>query len=173
MTQTFIYAISNSTNNTIKIGYSKNPKKRLAELQVATADPLVLLFSFVGDFQLEQQIHRQLEDYRVSGEWFMNCTQVLEVLGNYRIDQFSPATHNPSSTSQQLDTIVNKLLKDNNSFEDFCSALFKFKNDFGDLLHLVAGSASIYYHGTPVMTTDTLLADASTYMNFINKTSVA
>jgi hypothetical protein len=68
MSQTFIYAISNSTNNTIKIGYSKNPKKRVAELQVATADPLALLFSFVGDFQLEQQIHHQLEDYRVSGD---------------------------------------------------------------------------------------------------------
>jgi hypothetical protein len=167
MSQTFIYAILNSTNNTVKVGYSKNPRKRLTELQVATADPLELLFTFLGAFELEQQIHQQLTEYRLSGEWFLNCPQVFSVLNMYRRNQLFPITPHPATTPQTLRNIANQLLEVNPTFEDFCFAINKLENDFGVMVHLVAGAAKVYYEKKSTVSTESILSSMTKYVQTI------
>lgn len=63
-------------NGAIKIGIAKNPAKRLADLQVSSPDKLKLLGCCDGGRALEQQLHAELELFRVSGEWFKDRPKV-------------------------------------------------------------------------------------------------
>ena len=85
-----IYAIQNTRNGYIKIGYtSVNPKIRLCQLQTGSADELKLIATWPGDKDVEGFIHWKLRRYRRQGEWFQGlslqmiremaeCAQVIE-----------------------------------------------------------------------------------------------
>lgn len=53
----------------IKIGFSKNPSSRVAELRVAIPD-LVLLGTFQGTESDEADLHNKFSDLLIGGEWF-------------------------------------------------------------------------------------------------------
>ena len=65
-----IYFISNATTGSIKIGYSKNPSKRLFTLQTASPDQLSLLGTIKGGLEHEAAYHEQFAQHRLQGEWF-------------------------------------------------------------------------------------------------------
>ena len=71
---TYLYAIRDTHTGYIKIGYSINPHDRLRELQTGSGGKLELVHSErVADSSarlLEQSLHRELNPYRVRGEWF-------------------------------------------------------------------------------------------------------
>lgn len=54
----------------IKIGYAKDPAKRLSELQTASAIELVLIGSMPGSVALEKYLHKRFSRLRERGEWF-------------------------------------------------------------------------------------------------------
>lgn len=54
----------------IKIGWTKNLRKRVAALQVISSAPLRLLGVVAGERDMEQWLHRMLSADRVRGEWF-------------------------------------------------------------------------------------------------------
>lgn len=65
----------------VKIGVSANPEQRLAELQ--TSHPRELLIEYLRwgkerreAFAVEKICHRQLEQYRATGEWFDVATDI-------------------------------------------------------------------------------------------------
>jgi hypothetical protein len=62
------YFILAPTTGRIKIGKSKDPETRLAQLQTGNGEPLKLIATVSGDY--EKQFHKILAPYRVSGEWF-------------------------------------------------------------------------------------------------------
>ena len=68
----FIYAISDGEN--IKIGYSKNPSKRLKQLQTGCVKPLSLIHTIEVDDNkvkiVETLIHNNLSANKLSGEWY-------------------------------------------------------------------------------------------------------
>ena len=64
-----VYFISNG-KNLIKIGYSKDPIKRLAALQTASPDRLSLLAIKPGKKDVESQLHEEFKESRMEGEWF-------------------------------------------------------------------------------------------------------
>lgn len=71
----FIYFILNRDSNAIKIGRTKNVAKRLRTLQTSSPAKLELIKSVqVEGFDevrmLEQALHKQFNDIRLSGEWF-------------------------------------------------------------------------------------------------------
>ena len=74
----FIYVLKDVGTGLCKVGYSKNPYKRLKTLtaQRKTSsgknDLLVMLNTIKADDarELERDIHDFLHKYRVSGEWF-------------------------------------------------------------------------------------------------------
>lgn len=65
-----VYFILDSTNNTVKIGVSQHPIKRMADLQTSSPHPLTLLAVTLGGYELEKKLHRRFARYRLSGEWF-------------------------------------------------------------------------------------------------------
>ena len=54
----------------IKIGRSKDPQKRLKQLQTGNPNRLKLIASFDGLGWQEKLIHERLKSYRLKGEWF-------------------------------------------------------------------------------------------------------
>lgn len=83
----FIYAIQSPYPRLMKIGFSKNPKARLAELQVGSPRKLRLLDQWPGTAEQEREIHSQIATLRQHGEWFKigyeQAAKVIEtVTGN-------------------------------------------------------------------------------------------
>lgn len=65
-----LYLIQSDKTGSIKIGRSDHPQIRLKQLQTGAAFELKLLAIIDGAGHLEKQIHKQLKEYRLQGEWF-------------------------------------------------------------------------------------------------------
>ena len=64
----FIRAVNGT--GPVKIGVSRNPTKRLAELSIWCPFALTVLATIPGGFDLEREYHVALADARSHGEWF-------------------------------------------------------------------------------------------------------
>src|SRR5437867_3841379 len=62
--------IQNTQSKDILIGYSSNPKKRLADLQKSSSSPLVLLGAIYGDQEDKVFLHQRFAHSHVKGDWF-------------------------------------------------------------------------------------------------------
>jgi hypothetical protein len=69
----------------IKIGFSKNPRARLAELQTGNPQKLEIIVDVAGGRELEDGIHRELGAFRLWGEWFEPCWEVLKLIEMYQL----------------------------------------------------------------------------------------
>jgi len=66
-----------AADGAIKIGYSANVSKRMAQLQTVAACKLKLLAIFPGaDRGVEKRLHEALHPYRLEGEWFRDVPAV-------------------------------------------------------------------------------------------------
>lgn len=74
----YVYFIQGLCGGAIKIGFSKNPEKRLAELQTGYPDTLTILLMIPGTEATERAIHREFEASRLKGEWFRPDKYVLD-----------------------------------------------------------------------------------------------
>ena len=79
----YVYFIRDCLGH-IKIGVSKNVKKRMAGLQ--TANPLKLEYFYVMKVKniydarlIEKELHEQFKDFRLCGEWFLE-QEILKFL---------------------------------------------------------------------------------------------
>ena len=73
-----IYLIVNREEKFCKIGYSIEPKSRLAQLQTGNPYPLELLSVIEGEIQLEKEIHERFKECRLQGEWFVLTQDILD-----------------------------------------------------------------------------------------------
>lgn len=68
----FIYIIEN--NGVYKVGYSKNPQRRLKTLQTGCSNKLKLVYQLeietAKTYIIEKIIHKSLSRYKVLGEWY-------------------------------------------------------------------------------------------------------
>lgn len=74
-----LYLIENPENETYKIGKSKNPNKRLKQLQTANGIKLNLIHCFESEFvdTIERYLHKRFLSCKIEGEWFkLNKEQV-------------------------------------------------------------------------------------------------
>lgn len=70
-----LYIIQSDVTGNIKIGRSKNPQKRLKQLQTGNPNKLKLIAEFKGEGWKEKILHERLSAYRLNGEWFSyDCT---------------------------------------------------------------------------------------------------
>lgn len=65
-----VYFIADPIKNVVKIGFSKNPKRRLKQLQTSNSNMLILLGYLNGNKETEKFYHKLFGKYRLSGEWF-------------------------------------------------------------------------------------------------------
>lgn len=78
------YAVQQETHNgPIKIGITHNIKARVAALQNGCAHRLVVLGTWPGSREIEKEIHRELKEYRMSGEWFQPSRAVMGLVSRY------------------------------------------------------------------------------------------
>lgn len=83
-----VYFIQNKLTKKIKIGLSKDPYKRMRELQNACGDPLdIILFVNTGgeDKLIEQNLHERFSDSRSIGEWFEPSNEIMSFIEGYRL----------------------------------------------------------------------------------------
>lgn len=76
----FVYFIQTSGSKRIKIGYSKNPKSRLGDLQCSCPDELVVLALLRSHRDDESDLHARFEKYWVRGEWFEPGPELLSYI---------------------------------------------------------------------------------------------
>lgn len=69
-----------SAPDRIKIGYTRQLEHRLRQLGQQCLDPLTVIATIPGNRELEREIHRQLERYRIKGEWFEDCDSVWALM---------------------------------------------------------------------------------------------
>jgi len=67
-----LYIIQSDKSGAIKIGRSKNPQKRLKQLQTGSPFKLRILLILEGKGSIEKQLHHRLDEYKqdCKGEWF-------------------------------------------------------------------------------------------------------
>jgi hypothetical protein len=76
----FVYFIVRPSTDSLKIGFSADPERRLRQLQTGSDEPLQLLAFFEATFAVEKEIHRRLSGSRMSGEWFQRSREVEELI---------------------------------------------------------------------------------------------
>lgn len=74
---TNIYFIDDSQRGLIKIGMSRDIGRRMRSLRKEFGAHLRLIASFSGPGDMETYLHRRLSEWRVKGEWFTPCEQLL------------------------------------------------------------------------------------------------
>lgn len=66
----YVYAVRDDTASAVKIGFSSDPMRRLAQLQTASAGRLRLIGAAPAVIETEAELHGVFRDRRMSGEWF-------------------------------------------------------------------------------------------------------
>lgn len=81
----FVYFIA-SASGPIKIGKAINPMQRMKELQTSSPERLNLLGVLFGDIILEQKLHLEFKELRLTGEWFRREERLLQYISDHSID---------------------------------------------------------------------------------------
>ena len=88
----YIYIIG-SDKPPYKVGISKNPQRRLKNLQTGHPYPLAIHFivetSVTNNKLLESVIHRNLKHFRTSGEWFDLSLEKLKLEVDFVMIRYS------------------------------------------------------------------------------------
>jgi hypothetical protein len=68
----YIYLIQSLENSYYKIGVSKNPQRRIKELQTGNSSELKLVESYQSEYadKIERTLQRRYSHLRKEGEWF-------------------------------------------------------------------------------------------------------
>ncbi|HXT81400.1 MAG TPA: GIY-YIG nuclease family protein [Acetobacteraceae bacterium] len=74
-----LYVIMGATGD-LKVGRSKNPKKRMRSMQTSHSAALRLIGVLRDAGCREKEVHATLARYRVTGEWFRDCDAVRDAL---------------------------------------------------------------------------------------------
>lgn len=64
----------------IKVGWSKNPNKRVANISSESPVKVRLIAFKDGTIKDEGRVHLRLKEWRLKGEWFLLCDGSLGVL---------------------------------------------------------------------------------------------
>lgn len=75
----WIYFIAEDNNQRIKIGYSKDPEKRLKQLKTGNSNGLRIVKTIPGNKIEENKYHKYFERYKIpnSKEWFIFSEEIL------------------------------------------------------------------------------------------------
>ena len=77
-----IYFIQPENESVVKIGYAKNIRNRLAQLQVSNYQKLKVLLLINGDIRLESNLHYMFMDDKLKGEWYFLSDNIKNYIEN-------------------------------------------------------------------------------------------
>ena len=120
---TNIYFIGNVELGAVKIGISKNPEKRLVEIQTGNSHKLVL-YGIIQDVKedYEKKLHQIYDHLRLEGEWFKLTDELIHFIVNKtnKVNEFKTDTPKLIKINDDpLDEIVNKIVEYNENGRDF------------------------------------------------------
>ena len=75
-----IYFIQPENEPVVKIGYAKEIKKRLIQLQISNYQKLRLILLVSGDLKKESHFHFMFKDDKINGEWFYLSENIKKYL---------------------------------------------------------------------------------------------
>ena len=78
-----IYFIQAGDGGPIKIGLARDAHVRAKGLQTAHYETLRIIGIVEGDFETETRLHNLFANYRLRGEWFKPCTEILDYISSY------------------------------------------------------------------------------------------
>lgn len=81
---TYIYFIQSNIGGPIKIGLSDNPDLRLEEIQRMSPFKLQILATTIGDYKLENELHKRFKHLRYHDEWFEPGKELLNYISEAR-----------------------------------------------------------------------------------------
>jgi hypothetical protein len=79
-----VYFVQSGSDGPIKIGWSRDVSRRVAELQTANAHVLVLLGTVAGTMEDEAAFHARFAHLRMEAEWFCNSPEIHAFLRDSR-----------------------------------------------------------------------------------------
>lgn len=65
-----VYFILDADNNRVKIGHSRDPWKRLKQLQTGSSAKLSLIGIMAASAEVEKRLHSDMREHNVHREWF-------------------------------------------------------------------------------------------------------
>lgn len=84
----YIYIASNESGQ-IKIGISKNPEKRVKQLNIGNHEILKLIYFYKSEqkgYSEEKMIHKQMSNHKIRSEWFNNdCLKEISIKHNLEV----------------------------------------------------------------------------------------
>lgn len=66
----------------VKIGFSKDVRRRISELQTFFPDELELLLTTPGSVMIEHALHARFKEFAVKGEWFRYAEPIATYIAN-------------------------------------------------------------------------------------------
>jgi transcriptional regulator with XRE-family HTH domain len=72
-----VYFVSRAGDGAIKIGVSRNPASRLAQLRSGSPEQLTLLAVIPGGRKKERELHNRFAEFRIYGEWFAASAELV------------------------------------------------------------------------------------------------
>jgi hypothetical protein len=100
-----IYFIQDIESKHIKIGYTKNIKSRISNLQVGSSSKLKLLGYISGDLTLEKEIHYIFREFTVRGEWFRVDQTIIDYLNSNTEQSFVVRIIDKEGSTQRYRTM--------------------------------------------------------------------
>lgn len=84
-----VYFIQEENDGLIKIGYSRNPNRRLKSLQTNNPRKLRILKVIDGEMCRETYLHHRCSKFNASGEWFHPHPELIDYIDMLG-DDYSP-----------------------------------------------------------------------------------
>jgi hypothetical protein len=92
----WIYFVQCGNAGSIKIGWARDPERRIAQLQTAQPSPLKMIGVLPGTQKAEREVQAMFAHGRMRGEWFKRSA-VLEGVTRLLLEKGFPVRHAPKS----------------------------------------------------------------------------
>lgn len=136
MKKTYIYLIHDPKSKAYKIGRSDNPLQRLSGLQTGNSNKLELLGMFRDNESTEAEIHEELQEFWIDGEWFKEYDDVVDIFLQYARVMFDSVSMYPEREYNPLprayrqmkvleESMANYTKSVNESNKEFVSKVFE------------------------------------------------
>ncbi len=88
---TFVYFIGPIIGGPVKIGFSRNPGRRMLRLSEGAPFPLQLLCAAPGTIYDEKRVHAEFAASRAHGEWFHRTPELIDLISCVKLTGALPS----------------------------------------------------------------------------------
>lgn len=108
---TYIYFLEAGKDGPIKIGFAKDVRKRVKDMQSGNHLPLNVILEIPGDYLNEGQFHDLFARHNIRGEWFQRHQDILEVIEMLTVRKYLTLTKWLGTKLRQMDAESERIEK--------------------------------------------------------------